>query len=161
MKSRLTEKRIQGIRSNMSNNLTWVDRKKLAHVELQKIDWRRVVSLSLFFFLGGLTYALYIVPTLGWRIPCPLYELFGIVDAGEGLTSAIYQTLHGNFYQAFRLNAMLYIATPLFALWYILKLFYFKRLALLTLVVVFTITTLYGILRNFEQFSYLLPTWLG
>lgn len=145
----------------MTSNLTWTDRKKSAHAELLKIDWRRVVLLSLFFLLLGVTYALYLVPTLGWRIPCPFYELFGIVDAGEGLTSAIYQTIHGNFYQAFRLNAMLYIAPPLFALWYTLKLFYFKRLALLALIVAFATTTLYGILRNFDQFSYLLPTWLG
>lgn len=145
----------------MNTNLTWSDRKSLAREELQKVDRKRVVAISLFFFITGLIYTLYVVPKLGWRIPCPFYELFGIYDAGEGLTSALYQTAHGDFYQAFRLNAMLYIAPPLFALWYTLKLLYFKRLSLLTLVIAFTTTTLYGILRNFDKFSYLLPTWLS
>lgn len=157
MKSSLTAEHRHN--TNMTQ-LTWSDRKKLAHEQLQKVDWRRVIGLSLFFSISGVLYALILVPYTSFRLICPFYEYLGIYDAGEGLTSAIYQTLHGNFHRAFRLNAILFIAPPLFALWYILKLLYFKRTALLVLILTFTITTLYGVLRNFEQFSYLRPTWV-
>lgn len=141
-------------------NLTWAGRKANAHKELREVEWGRVIFVSLFFSICGGIYALYIVPHLGLRIPCPFETIFGVTDAGEGLTSALYQTVHGNFYQAFRLNAMLYIAPPLFVLWYTLKLLYFKLLSRVVLVLAFVIVTMYGVLRNFDAFSYLLPTWV-
>lgn len=145
----------------MTPRLTWSDRKKSAHDNLKGVDWRRVVFISLFFGITGLIYTLYLVPTLGWRIPCPFETIFGITDAGEGLTSAIYQTLHGNFYQALRLNATLFIAPPLFVLSYILNILSFKQSSRVITITTLTLVTIYGVLRNFETFSYLQPTWLA
>lgn len=102
----------------------------------------------------------------GIYVPCFLNYVTGLYCPGCGLTRMLYSMLEGNFYQAFRLNPLMFIATPFIFLLIVDYLVsgFFKRKPIITkipnviwylLIVVFII---YGIMRNMPWFDYLKPT---
>lgn len=102
----------------------------------------------------------------GIYVPCFLNYVTGLYCPGCGLTRMLYSMLEGNFYQAFRFNPLMFIATPFIFLLIVDYLVsgFFKRKPIITkipnviwylLIVVFII---YGIMRNMPWFDYLKPT---
>lgn len=102
----------------------------------------------------------------GIYVPCFLNYVTGLYCPGCGLTRMLYSMLKGNFYQAFRFNPLMFIATPFIFLLIVDYLVsgFFKRKPIITkipnviwylLIVVFII---YGIMRNMPWFDYLKPT---
>ena len=101
----------------------------------------------------------------GIYVPCFLNYVTGLYCPGCGLTRMLYSMLEGNFYQSFRFNPLMFIATPFIFLLIVDYLVsgFFKRKPIITkipnviwylLIVVFII---YGIMRNMPWFDYLKP----
>ena len=95
-------------------------------------------------------------------IPCVFYELTGFYCPGCGITRVIMSLIHGEIYQAFRYNMILFLDVPVLIILYVinLKIGKDKRVrkcinAVVTVLLVITI--LFVILRNISKFSFLAP----
>lgn len=107
------------------------------------------------------------VGILGYKIPCPFYELTGWHCPGCGISRLFLALFDINFYQAFRWNPFVFILLP-FAIFllldYVLKyiadsqnsLYYKIPSGFWTGLLVAVIV--YGILRNLPAFAFLAPT---
>lgn len=117
---------------------------------------KKYITILTIFILGIIYYIMVRVFHIG--IPCVLYELTHLYCPGCGMTRAIMALSRLEIYQAFRYNSVLFIAVPtLLAEWYFKKHGNIKISA--RIIVILTIIVLaYGILRNFEIFSFLRPT---
>lgn len=146
------------MKSTTRTKLTWSDRHTHAKTQLNRVYWKGVILATLTLFGGSLLYALYLLPVLGLHIPCLFCDILGIQDAGNGLTSAIYHLAKGNVYQSFRLNSLLYIIPPLTILAGVSGLYSFKVTSRVFTYGAGLLILSYGVLRNFEAFSFLLPT---
>lgn len=97
---------------------------------------------------------------------CPFYKITKLYCPGCGVTRMLLSILHGNFYQAFRFNPLIFIMLPFFIIYYILyiislinkKDFIIKKIDDKLWIYLIIIFITYGILRNIPLFSYLRPT---
>ena len=99
-------------------------------------------------------------------IPCTWYTMYGLYCPGCGMTRATVSLLHFDFYQAFRYNAFSVIAIPIVILYIIGGIyawlfnktnFMYNKIPAVVWIIFLVAMLLYGVLRNFEMFSYLAP----
>ena len=98
------------------------------------------------------------------NIGCPIRHFLGIYCPGCGITRMFVSMIELNFYQAFRYNPLVFIYLIVFILYIILKFTIkkiFKKNLYIPNIIIYIligIALLFGILRNFDSFSWLAPT---
>ena len=93
-------------------------------------------------------------------IPCIFNKVTGLYCPGCGITRAIKAGLKGHFSESFHINVLLYTVIPLLFLneiIYRLTKKKYKKAYNVTIIVLLIGVVIFGILRNFPQFSYLAP----
>ena len=110
-----------------------------------------LILLIVYYFLNQTVYL---------EIPCIFHKITGLYCPGCGITRMFFSLLNFKFYQAFRYNMLVFIM--LFGYIFI------KIIEILTKhkinfsnnfqISLLVITILFGILRNIDTFSFLLPT---
>lgn len=113
----------------------------------------------------GIPVSLVILKILGVaRFDCLIYKYTGLSCPGCGTTRMILELLDGNVYQAFMFNPYLFI-TSIIPLIYLIEksIKYIKNGELRSksdiFIIVYIISLIiYGIIRNLDTFSWLLPT---
>ena len=93
-------------------------------------------------------------------IPCIFNKVTGLYCPGCGITRAIKALLKGNFSESFHNNVLLYTVIPLLILneiIYRLTKKKYKKAYNVIITVLLIVAIIFGILRNFSQFSYLAP----
>ena len=78
---------------------------------------KRKLLIGLIILAGGILYLKVISPTFNIHIPCIFKTITGLDCPGCGLTRASLALLDGDLYQAFRYNMLVFIITPLLALY--------------------------------------------
>ncbi len=97
------------------------------------------------------------------QIPCMIREVTGLYCPGCGATRAVISLLKGQWYQAIRYNAIIFIDIPAIAIICFLD-YRFKgdkKVAKITqalAIFLLIITIVFFVLRNLPAFSYLAPT---
>ena len=97
---------------------------------------------------------------------CPIYKFTHLYCPGCGITRMLISILHGNFYQAFRYNPLIFILLPFIIIYWIIDTITYikykknitKPLEPYIWYVLIGIFVLYGILRNVPYFDFLQPT---
>ena len=95
---------------------------------------------------------------------CPWLYLFHVYCPGCGGMRMILSILHLDFYQAFRYNPFLFILFILGLIYLIIMLIIYKKKKVFILpsrnfwIFILILLVLFAVLRNFETFSYLIPT---
>ena len=97
------------------------------------------------------------------KIPCIFHTLTGYYCPGCGITRMLFSLLNLNFYQAFRYNPLVFILLFGYIIIKIIEIltkhkFQYSNKFQISLLI---ITILFGILRNIETFSFLLPTTIN
>lgn len=116
------------------------------------------IYLALFLIGSGILYLKVLSPALGISIPCIFREITGLYCPGCGMTRASLALLDGDIYQSFRYNMLIFIILPLLILFYVLEKRGKEKYSQLLMGGMLFITVLFGVLRNFEVFSWLAPT---
>lgn len=111
-----------------------------------------VILLSVFVYFKD--------PFKGPILPCIFNKITGFYCPGCGMTRAVNSCFTFNFYQAFRFNALLFIAPIMLGLYWFAKYKEKYRLANIILGLSIIIALVYGVLRNIPRFSYLSPVGL-
>lgn len=94
----------------------------------------------------------------GIKIPCIFHEITGFYCPGCGVTRMIESLVHGEFYQAFRYNPLVFGLLILGCLFWLVKLKYRDlKIPNGVVYVLLGITIGFGILRNIPGFYYLRP----
>lgn len=91
---------------------------------------------------------------------CPIKALTGLNCPGCGITRMFVALFHGNIYQAFRYNPLVFIELPIIAILILLYRFNKKsrKVVNILFIVLLVITVVYGVLRNIPIFYFLAPT---
>lgn len=120
--------------------------------------------IGLFIFIR-LYYFLFL--ECGIVIPCMFHRITGFYCPGCGVTRMLSSFAKLEFYQAFRYNPLLFIASP-FVLLFLIDIvikwlcqredYFYKRIDNKGWIVLLIVVILYGILRNIPSFDYLIPT---
>lgn len=119
----------------------------------------------IFMFLGFLYY--FIITHTKFHFICIFYKITGLYCPGCGMTRCAVSLLHGDFYQAFRYNALAFVLVPIILVYTINKAYKFivqKEYSLFdkipekTYLILGIITILFAVLRNIPWFSFLAPT---
>ena len=91
---------------------------------------------------------------------CPIKAITGLECPGCGITRMFVALFHGNIYQAFRYNPLVFIELPI--IFILLFLYKYKKEYRKVINILFTIllivTIVYGVLRNIPMFYFLAPT---
>lgn len=99
-----------------------------------------------------------------FEIDCIFYKLTGLYCPGCGITRMFESLFNLKFYQAFRFNPLVFVLLILFIIYLIIGLFIskptLKKINKIIIYPLLLIIVIYGILRNFPTFSYLIPTQL-
>lgn len=118
-----------------------------------------LVMILIFYLLLG--------QVLDFYIPCIFNEITGLYCPGCGITRLFLSLLKLDFYQAFRYNPLVFFLIPIFIIYFILEVrnkMYGKinpmnkksfNKVWISLAI---ITIIFGVLRNFDNFSFLAPT---
>lgn len=99
-----------------------------------------------------------------FSIPCIFHKLTGFYCPGCGITRMIFAMLRFDFYQAFRFNPFIFLLLIVYSvylfIYIIVKVKLKKELIIPRYLyyVLLVITIIFGILRNTELFSFLMPT---
>ena len=98
-------------------------------------------------------------------VPCFFHRITGLYCPGCGITRAIFALMEFNIKQAFRYNLLLFTVIPFLMYYFFKKVYYWIMMKdynkkvfsnnLWNFLLFFTI--LFGIIRNFEFFSFLAP----
>lgn len=121
------------------------------------------------FLIGGILVLLfffyfYLNRTYGFSIPCIFHEITGFYCPGCGITRTFFSLLKLDIVQAFRYNALVVCLIPIFAIYFGAQFYgwiYEKKIKIFPnwfWYILLVIAILFGILRNFDYFSYLQPT---
>ena len=91
---------------------------------------------------------------------CPIKTITGLDCPGCGITRMFVALFHGNIYQAFRYNPLIFIELPII---FILIILYklkkeYRKAINIVFIVLLIVTIVYGILRNIPMFYFLAPT---
>ena len=91
---------------------------------------------------------------------CPIKALTGLNCPGCGITRMFVALFHGNIYQAFRYNPLVFIELPIIAILILLYRFNKKsrKVVNILFIILLVITVVYGMLRNIPFFYFLAPT---
>jgi hypothetical protein len=91
---------------------------------------------------------------------CPIKALTGLNCPGCGITRMFVALFHGNIYQAFRYNPLVFIELPIIAILILLYRFNKKsrKVVNILFIILLVITVVYGVLRNIPFFYFLAPT---
>lgn len=142
---------------------------KPVNLNLIMLCKKNQLILIYFFSSLGIVILYYFNPANSNNIypPSLSREWGGFYCAGCGMFRAMHQLLHGNWQSALRLNPLLIICLPYFAYWitpYFLQHFYNINLYRVEhkkgqLILIATISLIYGILRNSQipALSWLVP----
>ena len=123
---------------------------------------KRKLLIGIIILAGGILYLKVISPTFNIHIPCIFKTITGLDCPGCGLTRASLALLDGDLYQAFRYNMLVFIITPLLALYlYLARKKLFPKFNQTLMGSMFILAGLFFILRNTENFSWLAPTYIG
>ena len=95
-------------------------------------------------------------------IPCVFNLITGYYCPGCGATRAVLALLHGDVYQAFRYNSIIFIDVPILLIICFLQSKFnnskvIKIVTQVILILLAILTIAYGVLRNIPAFSYLAP----
>lgn len=101
------------------------------------------------------------LPLTELAVPCVFYQATGIYCPGCGMTRALLAALQADAHQAFRYNALLFLVTPLLAVYLVAQKKRMVRTGRWLMAAMLVMTLGYGLLRNIPDFSYLAPTKLG
>ena len=122
--------------------------------------------ISCFIILLVLIIYLTLGEHFNFYLKCPIHFLFNIYCPGCGSTRMLKSILHGNIYQAFRYNPLLFITIPFYLIYLFInywaekkhKISLTKKLEpnLWYFLIILFIT--YGVLRNIPLFKFLAPT---
>ena len=93
---------------------------------------------------------------------CPIKAITGLECPGCGITRMFVALFHGNIYQAFRYNPLVFIELPII---FILLFLYkykkeYRKLINILFAMLLIVTIVYGVLRNIPMFYFLAPTQL-
>ena len=93
---------------------------------------------------------------------CPIKTLTGLDCPGCGITRMFVALFHGNIYQAFRYNPLVFIELPII---FILLFLYkykkeYRKVINILFAMLLIVTIVYGVLRNIPMFYFLAPTQL-
>ena len=116
-----------------------------------------ILVLLLFFYL-------FLNHTYGFSIPCIFHEITGLYCPGCGITMTFFSLLELDIVQAFHYNALVVCLIPIFVIYFGGQLYgwiYDKKIKIFPnwfWYVLLIIAILFGILRNFDCFSFLQPT---
>lgn len=91
-------------------------------------------------------------------LKCPIRLIFHLYCPGCGSTRMFRSLLHGNFYQAFRFNPLLFISLIMYLIYLLLDKKITKKLEPFIWYFLIGIFIIYGILRNIPFFKFLAPT---
>ena len=91
---------------------------------------------------------------------CPIKTITGLDCPGCGITRMFVALFHGNIYQAFRYNPLIFIELPIIFILIILYKFKkeYRKVINIIFIVLLIVTIVYGILRNIPMFYFLAPT---
>ena len=93
---------------------------------------------------------------------CPIKTITGLDCPGCGITRMFVALFHGNIYQAFRYNPLVFIELPII---FILLFLYkykkeYRKVINILFAMLLIVTIVYGVLRNIPMFYFLAPTQL-
>ena len=93
---------------------------------------------------------------------CPIKAITGLECPGCGITRMFVALFHGNIYQAFRYNPLVFIELPIIFILLVLYKFKkeYRKVINIIFIVLLIITIVYGVLRNIPMFYFLAPTQL-
>lgn len=93
-------------------------------------------------------------------IPCLFHKITNLYCPGCGITRMIFSIIELDFYQAFRYNPLLFILLICYLIIKLIEIIRKKKIAFKPIYSYYLlfITIIYGILRNIDTFSYLIPT---
>ncbi len=126
---------------------------------MKKIDYSFISVIVILTFVYILNYMLF-----GSGVPCIIHRLTNLYCPGCGVTRMFLSLLKGQFYQAFRYNAFVFILLIASIIYLFSECIYYickKRFFSLSNGVYIALVILslsFGIIRNIPYFSYLLPT---
>ena len=91
---------------------------------------------------------------------CPIKAITGLECPGCGITRMFVALFHGNIYQAFRYNPLVFIELPIIFILLVLYKFKkeYRKVINIIFIVLLIITIVYGVLRNIPMFYFLAPT---
>lgn len=121
----------------------------------------------LFFLIFVCLFYTYIAYKFNIYIPCVFKKITGFYCPGCGITRCIMSILHGQFYQAFRYNPLIFLYLPFLFLYFFYNIYIYifnqknriiDKVPRQVWYIFLFITILYGILRNIDSFSFLAPT---
>lgn len=117
-----------------------------------------------------LVFLISIILFLSLRVPCPILHLTGFYCPSCGISRMLFALFHGDFYQAFRYNALLFCLLPfLLFLWLDVLIkwiwkkpnYLIKRIPHGIWYAFLVVFILFGIARNITIFDFLKPTLIG
>lgn len=121
------------------------------------VNLRKALLKGLLLTAIGLIYLYGIVPLFKISIPCIFHDLTGLYCSGCGMTRAANALLHGNLYQAFRYNMIIFCLSPFLIVYFSSEHIGAKRLSKALLLLMLIMAFAFGILRNTSVFSWMAP----
>ena len=127
-----------------------------------KINFKRAWTF-IPLLLAGIVY--YIIGShIGFFIKCPLHKYFGLDCPGCGATRMAVAMIHGNYYQAFRFNPLIFFLLPemFIMVSYALGIIEFEgkyqKIYLKCVEIIGVMAVVFFVLRNIPFFYFLKPT---
>ena len=126
----------------------------------------KVIFIVVLLVLLAFVYRL-IAMEYGFIVPCLFHEITGFYCPGCGITRMLFAILRLDFYQAFRYNALLFVALPFIGYCvfdYIIRFilnnenYFYRKISNRVWYFLLVIVLLFGILRNIPFFDFLTPT---
>lgn len=146
---------------NMKNN----NKTKLNIIIYDRSKTKKVYFIAFTVILLLLLIFIYFNNPQNQNIICPSLIYFKIYCSACGILRATYNLLHFNFAIAFFYNSFYVLSMPIFIYLYIaflIKIFFKKDIFFIknkktAIIMYFILFLIFGILRNFEIFSFLAP----